>query len=87
MSVVPGVGEFDDDFLPRLREEARCCYFPTLKTVTHPEELVKIEFISRLRDCELKLLEGIKAKPKMTYSKMTESLQFSSQAMEEFLNK
>ena len=37
-----GVGEFDDDFLARLREAARFCDFQTLKTVVIPEkELVR----------------------------------------------
>ena len=53
------------------------------KTVTNPEEeLVKIKFISGLRDPEAKLrpLDGNKTKPTMSLSKMTESLQFKSQA-------
>ena len=84
LSVVQGVGESDDDFLARLREEARYCDFEKLKTVTNPEEeLVKIKFISGLRDPEvkLKLLDGIKTKTTMSLSDMTESLQFRSQAM------
>ena len=84
LSVVQGVGESDDDFLARLREEARYCDFEKLKTVTNPEEeLVKIKFISGLRDPEakLRLLDGIKTKPTMSLSEMTESLQFRSQAM------
>ena len=84
LSVVQGVGEFDDDFLARLREEARCFDFEKFKTVTNPEEeLAKIKFISGLRDHEAKsgLLDGIKTKPAMSLSKMTESLQFRSQAM------
>ena len=63
LSVVQGVGEFDDDFLARLREEARCFDFEKFKTVTNPEEeLAKIKFISGLRDHEAKLglLDGIK---------------------------
>ena len=41
------------------------------------------EFISDLRDSEakLRLLDGIKAKPGMSVTEMTESLQFRSQAM------
>ena len=82
LSVVQGVGESDDNFLASLREEARCCYFKKLKTVTNPEEeLVKIKFILGLRDPEakLELLDSIKTKPTMSLSKMTENLQFSSQ--------
>ena len=53
LSVVQGGGESDDDFLARLREEARYCDFEKLKSVTNPEEeLVKIKFISGLRDPE-----------------------------------
>ena len=84
LSVVQGVGESEDDFLARLREEARYCDFEKLKTVTNPEEeLVKIKFISGLRDPEakLRLLDGIKTKPTMSLSEMTENLQFRSQAM------
>ena len=84
LSVIQGVGESDDDFLARLIEEARFCDFEKLKTVANPEEeLVKIKFISGLRDSEakLRLLDGIKAKPAMSVTEMTESLQFRSQAM------
>ena len=84
LSVIQGVGESDDDFLARLREEARFCDFEKLKTVANPkEELVKIKFISGLRDPEakLRLLDGINAKPAMSVTEMTESLQFRSQAM------
>ena len=84
LSVVQGIGESDNDFLARLREEARYCDFEKLKTVTNPEEeLVKIKFISDLRDPEakLRLLDGIKTKPTMSLSEMTERLQFRSQAM------
>ena len=83
LSVVQSVGESDDDFLARLREEARYCDFENPKTVTNPEkELVKIKFISGLRDPEakLRLLDGIKTKSTMSLSEMTESLQFRSQA-------
>ena len=47
------------------------------------EELVKIKFISGLRDPEtkLRLLDGFKAKPSMSITELTESLQFGSQAM------
>ena len=84
LSVIQGVGESDDDFLARLREEARYCDFEKLKTAANPEEeLVKIKFISGLRDPEakLRLLDGIKAKPAISVTEMTESLQFRSQAM------
>ena len=84
LSVVQGVGESNDDFLAGLREEARYCDFEKLKTVTNPEEeLVKIKYFSGLRDPEakLRLLDGIKTKPTMSLSEMTESLQFRSQAM------
>ena len=45
--------------------------------------MVKIIFISGLRDPEakLRLLDGIKTKPTMSLSEMTVSLQFRSQAM------
>ena len=84
LSVIQGVGESDDNFLARLREEARYCDFEKLKTAANPEEeLVKIKFISGLRDPEakLRLLDGIKAKPAMSVTEMTESLQLRSQAM------
>ena len=44
---------------------------------------MKIKFVSGLRDPEakLRLLDGIKTKPTMSLSEMTESLQFRSQAM------
>ena len=51
LSIVQGIGESGDDFLARLREEARHCDFEKHKTVTNPEEeLVKVRFISGLRD-------------------------------------
>ena len=84
LSVIQGVGESDDDFLARLREEARYCDFEKLETAANPEEeLVIIKFISSLREPEakLRLLDGIKAKPAMSVTEMTESLQFRSQAM------
>ena len=84
LSVIQGVGESDDNFLARLREEARYCDFEKLKTAAKPEEeLVKIKFISILRDLEekLRLLDGIKTKPVMSVTEMTESLQFKSQAI------
>ena len=56
LSVIQGVGESYDDFLARLREEARYCDFEKLKKAANPkEELVKIKFISGLRDLEAKL--------------------------------
>ena len=84
LCVIQGVGEIDDDFLARLREEARYCEFEKLKTAAKPEEeLVKIKFISGLRDpkAKLELLDGIKAKPAMLVAEMTESLQFRSQVV------
>ena len=45
LSVIQDVGESDDDFLARLREEERYCDFEKLKTAANPEEeLVKIKF-------------------------------------------
>ena len=42
LSVVQGVGESDDDFLARIREEARYCDCEKLKKAANPEkELVK----------------------------------------------
>ena len=84
LSVIQGVGESDDDFLAGLRGEARYCDFKKLKTAAYPEELlVKIKFISGLRDleAEIGLIDGIKAKPAMSVTEMTESLQFRSPAM------
>ena len=84
LSVIQGVGESDDDFLARLREEASYCDFEKLKTAANPEEeLIKIKFTSGLRDPEakLRLLNNIKAKPAISVTEMTENLQFRSQAM------
>ena len=84
LSVIKGVGESDDDFLARLREEAQYCDLEKLKTAANPEEeLVKIKIISGLRDPEakLRLLDGIKAKPAMSVAEMNENLQFRGQAM------
>ena len=84
MSVVQGVGESDDGFLARFREETRYCDFEKLKTATNPEEeLVKIKFISGLREAEAKirLLEGIKTNSTNSLSEMTKKLHFRSQAM------
>ena len=64
-----------------LREEARWCDFEKLKTAAkHEENLVNIQFILLLRDPEakLRLLDGLKAKPPMPITEMTE---FRSQAM------
>ena len=83
-SVIQGVGESDDDFLARLREEARYCDFEELKTETNPEkDLVKEKFLSDLRNPEAKLriLDGIKGKPTRSITEMTRSLQFRIQAM------
>ena len=46
------------------------------------DELVEIKFISGLRDLEakLRLLDGFKAKPTMSTTEMTDSLQFRSHA-------
>ena len=47
LSVIPGAGELDNNFLARLREEARYCDFEKLKTAAnHEDELVKIKFFS-----------------------------------------
>ena len=76
LSFVQGVGESDDDFLARLREEARYCDFERLKTVTNPEEeLVKIKFISGLRapEAKLRLLDGLNTKPTLFLSETIES--------------
>ena len=70
--------------LARLREETSYCDFGKLKTATNPEEkLVKIRFISDFRESESKfrLLRGFKAKPAMSVTEMTKSLQFRSEAM------
>ena len=75
LSVIQGVGELDDDFQARLREKARYCDFEKLKTAANPEEkLVKIKFISGLRDPEakLRLLDGIDAKSAVSVTEMTE---------------
>ena len=65
LSVIQGGEESDGNFLAPLGEEARYSDFEKLKTATNPEdELVKVKFISDLRDHEVKLrlLDGIKAK-------------------------
>ena len=52
--------------------------------MTNPEdELVKVKFTLGLRDLEAKLglSDGIKAKPTMALSQLTENLQFTSQLM------
>ena len=84
LSVIQGVGESDNNFLARLKEEARYCDFEKPKTAANPEEeLVKIKFTSGLRhpEAKLRLLDGIKAKPAMFVTEMTANLQFRSQAM------
>ena len=81
LSVIQSVGESDDDFFARLREEAGYCDFKKLKTAANPEEdLVKTKLISGLRDpvAKIRLLDGIKAKSTMLITKVTESLQFKS---------
>ena len=84
LPAIQDVGESDDNFHARLREKSRYCDFEKLKTAANPEEWVKIKFFSGLRDPEAKfsLLDGIKAKPAMSVTEMTESLQFRSQAMD-----
>ena len=85
LSVIQGVGKSNDDFLALTGDEARYYDFEKPKTAAnHEEELVKIKFISGLRDPEakLRLLEGIKGKPARSVTEMTESLQFGSQAMD-----
>ena len=55
-----------------------------IKTAAKPEdELVKTKFISGLRNPEAKhrRLDGIKAKPSISVTEMTESVQLRSQAM------
>ena len=67
LPIVQGVGESDDDFLARLREEARYCDLE--------EELVKIKFVSGLRapEAKLRLLDGLKTKPTIFLSEMIEN--------------
>ena len=84
LSLVLNVETLTMFFLARLREDARHCDLQTLQTATNPEEeLVKRNFISGLRDSEAKLriINGIKAKSTMTFSEMTENLQFRSPTM------
>ena len=38
LSIIQGVGESDEDFLARLRDETRYCDFGELKTLSNPEE-------------------------------------------------
>ena len=81
LSKIKSVGESDDNSLARLREEARFCDFEKLKTAGKPEEeLMKIKFISRLRDLEGKLrpLDGNKSKAAISVTEMTENLQLRS---------
>ena len=82
--VIQGLGGSDDDFVARLREKARYFVFEKLKTAANlEEELVKIKFISDLRDPEAKLrqLDSIKAKSSMSFTEIKENLQFRSLAM------
>ena len=56
MILIQGAEEWDDNFLACLREEARHCDIEKPKTLANPEEeLVRIKFISGLRDPEAKL--------------------------------
>ena len=62
--MIQRVGDSDDNFLARLRENEG--YFDFKKQRPKPEmELVQLKFISGLRDLEKKhrLPDGIKAKP------------------------
>ena len=84
LSVIQGVGESDNNFLAHLIAEARYCDFEKLETAANPEEeIMKMKFISELRDPEAKLgqLDVIKAKPAMSVTYMTENLKFTSKAM------
>ena len=38
LSVIQSVGESEDDYLARLRDEARYCDFEKVKTAANPEE-------------------------------------------------
>ena len=63
LSVIQGVGESDDNFLARLREEPCYCDFEKVKAAAKPgEDLVNIKFISSLRDLEtqIRLLDILK---------------------------
>ena len=74
LSVIQGVRE----------SEARYWDFEKLNTPANPdEELLKIKFISCLRDLEanLRLPDGFKAKAAISDIEMTKNLQFISQAM------
>ena len=67
-----------------LREEARYRDFRKPKTAAkREEELVRITFLTGLRHPEAKsrLLDGIEAKPTISITEMTASLQFRSQAL------
>ena len=84
LSLKQGVGESDDDFVALLREEARYCDFEKLKAAASPEdELLKMKCVLGLRDPEakFKLLDGVKAKPTMSITEMSQSLQLRCQAM------
>ena len=72
-----GVGESDYDFLARPSEEA----LRKSQNICQPQRAVgKKKFISGSRDPEAKirLRDGIKAKPAMSVTEMTEILQFRS---------
>ena len=76
-SVIKTVGESEDEFQLRLREEARCCDFQKFKTVANPEvEFMKTMISSEVMKPETKLrqLDVIKAKAAMSVIEMAESL-------------
>ena len=84
LSLIQCVVESDEDVLALLRGEARYYDFEKLKTAANSEkELVKMKFISGLREPEakLRLLGCIKAKPSLSVTEMTESLQLKSQVI------
>ena len=83
LSVIQDIGESDDIFSERLGEEARYCDLEKPKTAANHEKGLVKKIISALRDTEakLRLLDGIKAKPAISVTEMTENLKFRSQAM------
>ena len=87
-SVIQGVGESDDNFLARLRKEARYGDFEKLKTAANPVvEWRKIKFNSGLRDADakLRLRDAVKAKPAMSVTEMTKSLEFRTEVKQKLL--
>ena len=79
--VIQVLEESGDNFLARLREEARYC---DIKKVDQPRRvIVQTKFISGLRgpEAEFWILDGIKAKAALSVAEMTENLQFRSQAI------